>query len=166
MGYYVEIEQSDAKIPKENLTVAYEKMCALNMTHDNEKRGGSWSDGKQKSKWFSWMDANYPETCKDAQAIFEQMGFETEYDERGDLLIKAYDNKMGQEDLFLKAIENEALGSIFWKGEDGSKWSTKFFGDIVYDAETPTKKLTGPTNLEQENESSTKALPNPTRRLK
>lgn len=131
MGYYIEIVKSDAKIPKNNLKTAYEKMCALNVTHHNQKRGGSWSGGKQQEKWFSWMDSNYPETCKDAQEIFEQMGFDTEYNENGDLLIVGYDNKIGQEELFLKSIEKEAIGSIYWCGEDGSKWSTKFFGDNI-----------------------------------
>jgi hypothetical protein len=141
MGYYIEIVKSDAKIAKEHLDTCYEKMCSLNMTHDNEKRGGSWSGGKQEGKWFSWMDANYPDTCKDAQAIFEQMGFETSYNENGDLLLEGYNNKMGQEDLFLKAIENIASGSIYWRGEDGSTWSTKFYGDNVFEAEPTTKKI-------------------------
>ena len=72
MGYYVQIVESNARIPAANLKAAYEKMCALNVTHDHAKRGGSYSDGKQTAKWFSWMDANYPETCKDAKEVLEQ----------------------------------------------------------------------------------------------
>lgn len=126
MGYYVQISESTAKIPKENLTEAYNAMCALNTTHDHAKRGGSWSGGKQSERWFSWMDSNYPETCADAKAILEQLGFETYYNDNGDLVIDYYDNKTGQEDLFMESISKLATGYISWKGEDGSKWKTTF----------------------------------------
>lgn len=131
MGYYVNIVESTARVPAQNLARVYEIMCSLNETHDHEKRGGSYSGGKQTEKWFSWMDANYPETCEDAQAIFEMLGFETEYNSAGDLLLTGYDNKMGQEDLFLEAIENYVIGEISWEGENGEDWTTKFFGDDV-----------------------------------
>jgi hypothetical protein len=141
MGYYVRIIASDAVIPAANLTRAYEKMCALNETHDAQKRGGSWSAGKQDARWFSWMDANYPETCKDAREVLEQLGFNCECNDQGDLLIQGYDNKTGQEDLFLKAIENEATGQIQWVGEEGDVYYTNFAGDLVIDAEQPTKLI-------------------------
>ena len=131
MGYYVHIINSNARIPKANLKRAYEKMCALNITHHNQKRGGSHENGKKVASWFSWMDANYPETCKDAQAVLEMLGFDTVYDTNGDLLITAYDSKTGQEDLFLKAIEMDGLGKIKWKGEDGARWTTEFLGHTV-----------------------------------
>jgi hypothetical protein len=141
MGYYVKIKSSTARIPAANLQRAYQKMCALNTTHHNQKRGGSWSGGKQDAAWFSWMDANYPETCRDAQAVLEQLGFYTEYNAQGDLLIHGYDSKTGQEDLFMAAIENEACGEIQWFGEEGETWTTRFQGDSVIDAEAPVKLL-------------------------
>jgi hypothetical protein len=142
MGYNVEIIKSTAKIPAANLDRAYQKMCALNVTHHKDKRGGSWSAGKRDTAWFSWMDANYPETCKDANAVLEQLGFYTSFNEQGDLLIEGYDSKMGQEDLFLKAIENEVSGEIEWVGEDHERWTTVLKGDNVIDAEAPTRLLT------------------------
>jgi hypothetical protein len=141
MGYNVEIIRSTAKIPAANLKRAYDKMCALNTTHHGQKRGGSYSGGGKTESWFSWMDANYPETCADAQAVLEQLGFYTEFDQQGDLLITGYDSKMGQEDLFLKAIENEASGEIEWVGEDHERWTTVLRGDNVIDAESPTRLL-------------------------
>ena len=141
MGYYVRIKSSTARIPAENLQRAYDKMCALNVTHDSKKRGGSWSGGKQDAKWFSWMDANYPETCKDAKAVLEQLGFDCSYDKNGDLLIEGYDNKMGQEDLFLASIGTETIGTINWFGEDGETWTTDFLGDLVIDAQPTTQLL-------------------------
>ena len=144
MGYEIQIKHSTAVIPAANLKRAYDKMCALNTTHHDQKRGGSWSAGKAKpdSSWFSWMDANYPQTCRDAQAVLEQLGFYTNYTEAGDLLIEGYGSKMGQEDLFLKAIENDATGRIEWFGEDGETWTTELQGDRVIDAEAPTRLLT------------------------
>lgn len=126
-----EPSKSTARIPAANLQRAYEKMCALNETHHNKKRGGSWEGGKQTAAWFSWMDANYPETCSDAKAILEQLGFYCSYDENGDLLIEEYNSKTGQEDLFLQAISSETLGEISWLGEDGETWQTTFVGDSV-----------------------------------
>lgn len=141
MGYYVKITSSTAKIPAANLKTAYEKMCALNVTHDHKKRGGRWSYEGREARWFSWMDENYPETCEDAQAILEQLGFETHYDSKGDLVIDYYDSKTGQEDLFMEAIENLTTGRITWVGEDGSTWTTIFAGDDVLEMEPITKLL-------------------------
>lgn len=126
MGYFVAITDSDAFIPAEKLETAYQKMCALNTTHDDQKRGGRWNGGECIQKWFSWMDANYPETCKDAKDIFEQMGVSTEYDAGGNLKITGYDNKTGQEQLFLDAIKDDLVGSISWQGENGEKWKQLF----------------------------------------
>lgn len=140
MGYYVRIAKSTAFVPAKNLDRVYDIMCSLNETHDHKKRGGSWSDTKRTGKWFSCMDENYPETCKDAQAILDRLGFETEYDDVGNLHLVAYDNKMGQEDLFLKSICTNAIGKIDWIGEDGETWSTVFMGDTVIDSE-PVMKL-------------------------
>lgn len=126
MGYFVAITESDAFIPAEKLEIAYQKMCKLNTTHHDQKRGGRWNGGECIEKWFSWMDANYPETCKDAKAIFENMGFSTEYDASGNLKITGYDNKTGQEQLFLDAIKDDVVGSISWRGENGEKWKQLF----------------------------------------
>lgn len=142
MGYYVNIVESTARIPARNLARVYEIMCSLNETHDHEKRGGSYSGGKQIEKWFSWMDANYPETCEDAQAIFEMLGFETEYNSAGDLLLTGYDSKAGQEDLFLEAIENYVIGEIQWVGEDHERWTTEFHGDDVIEGSVVREALT------------------------
>ena len=134
MGYFVEIEKSTAVIPAANLERAYAKMCALNTTHHHKKTGGD----NRGNKWFAWMDANYPATCKDARAVLEALGFETHYAENGDLHIDYYDNKSGQERLFLHSIEDDVSGKIEWRGEDGERWTTMFFGDYVIDSEGTT----------------------------
>jgi len=142
MGYYVNIIESTARIPAENLARVYEIMCSLNDTCDHLKHGRSFSGGKQTGKWFSWMDANYPKVCKDAQAILEMLGFETEYNKDGDLFLVGYDQKTGQEDLFLEAIENYVVGEINWVGEDDEQWTTEFLGDDVIDGSVEREALT------------------------
>jgi hypothetical protein len=126
MGYYVKVIKSTAFIPAAKLQTAFEKMCALNTTHHDAKQGGSWSKGQQVARWFSWMDADYPSVCADAQAILEMLGFETEYRTNGDLELLAYDSKSGQEDLFLDAIKHELCGELHWMGEEGESWTQKF----------------------------------------
>ena len=49
-----------------------------------------------------------------------------------------YDNKTGQEGLFLHSIEDDVSGKIEWRGEDGERWTTMFFGDYVIDGEGTT----------------------------
>ena len=132
MGYYVTTQSSTFTIPAENLDEAYTRMCQLNQNNDM-KRGGSWPRpdnivGPHEKIWFSWMDWNYPETCKDAGEILEQLGFGISYDDGGDLYIDYYDSKTGSEDDFLNAISDLASGEIEWKGEDGAFWK-QVFGD-------------------------------------
>ena len=127
MGYYVHIEDSNCMLPHKHANLAYWRMCDLNK-NDDLKRGGS-STGE---KWFSWMDANYPETCKTALAVLVELGFDVEEGDEG-LVIYAYDNKSGQEELFLEAIsdllrtvdnKNSSLDKPFivWRGEDDMVW--------------------------------------------
>jgi len=125
MGYYVQIVESNYTIPVENLDQAYKAMCELN-SHDDLKRGGSWDGGKTTAVWFAWMEENYPETCSTAKQIFEQIGFEVDVLEDGSLVLANYDNKTGQEDLFLEAVRPFATagGGILWEGEDRDRWTT------------------------------------------
>jgi hypothetical protein len=139
MGYYVSIEESTFMIPAENLDAAYKAMCQLNFTVPNsQKRGGSWPGkdnapefGPDKSTWFSWMEWDYHETCKDAGAILTKLGFYTEYDEAGNLHIRGYDSKTGQEKLFLESICTLANGYIVWTGECGEYWGETYGGSKV-----------------------------------
>lgn len=151
MGYYVSITEGEVTIPKANLEEAYKRMCALN-DNDAVKRGGQWggeisSDSPRPegmsyhpARWFSWMDANYPETCSDAKAILRELGFELE-DRDGDLFIFGYDSKVGQEELFLDAISDLCTKDSFlvWRGEDGAMWRQEF-GNKEMVVKTPVIK--------------------------
>lgn len=129
MGYYVRLEDNNVLIPRSKLEDAYQAMCRLNETHNKEKRGGSWVGGKE-TKHFSWMDANYPETCPSALDIIEALGFGTELDTEG-ITIQGYDNKTGSEDLFFESIapfiekqfeSHEKYPFMEWTGEEGARW--------------------------------------------
>jgi len=137
MGYYVHIEDSNFMLPYEHARLAYWRMCDLNK-HDDLKRGGS-STGE---KWFSWMASDYPERLKTALDILIELGFDVEEGDEG-LVVYAYDNKSGQEELFLEAISDlivpqtgEDKPYIVWRGEDDMVWK-----DIY--GEKTVRSLTG-----------------------
>lgn len=158
MGYYVHIEKSTFVIPSENLDEAYRRMCQLNFAVPNsEKRGGSWPGkdqaphtGPDKHCWFSWMPSNYHETCSSAEAILNELGFETETDGDGNLLIRFYDSKSGQEDLFLESICDLAKGYIIWQGEDGDVWGETYGGTkVIRKSQTDYMHLVGEDTIEE-----------------
>lgn len=126
MGYYVSITGSDFRITPENQVLAYQAMCELN-NHDELKRGGSWSGGEQTEAWFSWMPKDYPTECRDFSAILECLGFFIV--KMGDEIVELnYDDKTGQEDLFLNACAPfvEDGSYIDWRGEDGDAYRFAF----------------------------------------
>jgi hypothetical protein len=105
MGYYTRITESDIFISKDDFEYCYEAMCKLN-DRDDLKSGGSWGAGisadqprpeglsYHPGKWFSWMDADYPDKCKTMEDILYNLGFENiKYDENGNLIDIWYDNK-------------------------------------------------------------------------
>ena len=124
-------------LPYHHTSLAYWRMCDLNK-HDHLKRGGS-STGE---KWFSWMAADYPERLKTALDILIELGFDVEEGDEG-LVVYAYDNKSGQEELFLEAISDLIVPQtgkdkpyIVWRGEDDMVWK-----DIY--GEKTVRSLTG-----------------------
>jgi len=140
MGYYTRITEADIFVSKDDFEYCYEAMCKLN-DRDDLKTGGSWGAGISETRpegmnyhpnrWFSWMDANYPETCKNMQAILYALGFEDiKFDADGNMISLWYDNKTGAEDLFLQVIAPyvKAGGYLNWQGEDGSHYQYSFNG--------------------------------------
>lgn len=127
MGFYITIENSTARIRAQNLDEAYRLMCALNDPKNNHlKGGGSYSAGKQREYWYSWMPADYDKTCVDARSILEELGFDCYIGESGDLYIESYDSKCGDEEIFFETIAHLVEGDIDWRGEDGSHWRWNF----------------------------------------
>ena len=126
MGYYVS-GSGDVRIAKEKLEDAYEALMKLNDVPDDKKNGGSFSGGGRTASWFSWMPQDLT-TIPDARAVFDLLGFETQYEDDGGLLVMSYDNKTGQEGVFFAAaapfITDES--EFYWTGEDGIQYKWEF----------------------------------------
>lgn len=153
MGYYIQTTESQIHVSAKNFQDAYRAMCSLN-NNDNIKRGGRWGgDGIDRNeprpegatfhpaRWFSWMPADFPNVCKTFQEVMESLGFHCTYNEEsGDLVHLTYDNKRGQEELFLNAIAPYvAKGSyIAFRGEDDNEWRL-FFDGVGMTTQNATK---------------------------
>ena len=125
MGYYVN-GNGELRIKAENLGKAYEALMALQDAPPKAKRGGSSGGSEAPRFWYSWMPEDL-RTLPDTKSVFAQLGFEVVDDENGDLLIRCYDNKTGQEEVFFAAaapfIES---GDYEWTGEDNDFWAWEF----------------------------------------
>lgn len=153
MGYYVSLTDTNANIPADKLDEAYKLLCDLNQRNDLKTGGVSgWThgrtpegetpiDGPHDKIWFSWMDWNYPETCKDAAAVLEKVGYEIYFTDDGTLVFGGYDNKTGCEDEFIKALAPVLVSAddqpvqFVWRGEDGSLWRHLFTDEGVKEQE-------------------------------
>ena len=139
MGYYVNIIDSDFTIEKKDFNRGYEIVCKLN-ADDDLKGGGRFSDvptpkpAESKScsnnpdRWFSWMPWNYDEICNSLPEVLEMLGFKIDYNSDGDIIGLSYNDKTGNEDVFLNALRPIVkTGSyIIWEGEDYYRWTTEF----------------------------------------
>ena len=144
MGYFVDTTEQGMMIKKDQFDNCYKAMCKLN-DNDDVKRGGGWNNSGVSSdsprpkelnyhpaKWFSWMDANYPDTCKDMVEIFQALGFEEiNFDKDGNLVNLGYSSKTGQEELFFNAIAAfvEKGSYMNWRGEGDEHWQWVFDGN-------------------------------------
>jgi hypothetical protein len=144
MGYYTTITDADFLIPTANEAAALAALKALNDPEYNEqKQGGSWgAEGKTKA-WYSWMTADYDQHVKSCADVFEQLGFEVEQTAEG-MRLTGYDNKTGQEDLFLNAVAPYVAADSFlaWRGEDGTLYRFEFDGTKMIEMEARTSWVT------------------------
>ena len=128
MGYYQETTSVDFRIPATQVPNAFAALRELNSAkYDDQKNGGSWSGGKSTAKWYSWMTADWHLTCKSLKDIFDMLGFEDSKEDGLGFTLGSFNNKRGQEELFLAVVAKYALpGKIEWTGEDGSRWALLF----------------------------------------
>lgn len=128
VGYHVS-GGGEIRVPAEKQEAALVALKELNK-HDELKRGGSYGpDGKTES-WFAWMDPDYDQKVTSVHEVFELLGFECWEHADGTLVIESYDDKSGQEDLFLEALAPyvEPGGCFEWTGEDDEHWRQEFDG--------------------------------------
>ncbi len=123
MGYYWILIESDVSIPETDEVL--QKLKDINTTHHLLKRGHD-SNG---NKWFSWMPEDYDKIVKSVEEVFILLGFECslseeEYDNKKikKIHLESFDNKLGQEILFLAIISEFIENGCYmkFKGEDGS----------------------------------------------
>jgi hypothetical protein len=121
MGYYVELEEADFKIPETPEVLAALK--AMPAKYKEVQRGGSFGGGGTQEKWFSWIDDKTILDSPTVSHIFEALGFETDTID-GFVHLNGYSSKVGQEDLFLATVSPfMAEGSYTeWKGEDDARY--------------------------------------------
>lgn len=124
MGYWVNLLDADFVIPADKLDEAHRGMCELNKLPDNMKGGGGRDRDGNWHAHFSWMDENYDQKLGTAKEILTELGFDTTVREDGSLSLLDYDNKAGDEDLFIKVCSAFVKDGSFmqWKGEEGETW--------------------------------------------
>jgi hypothetical protein len=125
MGYYVQIESCDFSVPetKEVLAAIHE----MDTKYDHVKRGGSYLEGSFDKKWFSWMPEDLS-TLQSVEEVLKTLGFDCEtrimLDGTKAVDIFGYNDKTGQEDLFLAVIAPFVSDESYieWRGEEGECW--------------------------------------------
>lgn len=137
MGYYITLQDSSFRIPKESQDEAFERLKALNHKPGVPKSGGGFRDGEKVESWFSWMAPDYDEHVSSLAELFGMLGFTAEFDKDGALLLTHYDDKIGDEKLFLEEIADLVPeGAIMdWVGEDGERWRYQFDGESMHTLE-------------------------------
>jgi hypothetical protein len=125
MGYYVQLIDADFAVPESPEVLA--AIHRMDSDWHALKRGGSFGPDGMEQAWFSWMpDVTSFTTVKD---VFEALGFEV-YVKDGSVYLNGYDNKTGQEELFLAAVAPFIEDGSFtsWRGEDGESYRYSVWG--------------------------------------
>jgi hypothetical protein len=120
MGYYVTLIESDWRIPER--ADVLDAVRRIDTDWHELKRGGSYGPNGTEESWFSWMNGDWTD-CETVAEVFHMLGFET-HTQDGAVNVYGYDNKTGQEDLFLAAVAPFMPDGSYteWRGEDGSSW--------------------------------------------
>ncbi len=117
MGYYVDLVEADFTIPEREDVL--EALRAMPVKYRALMRGGSSTE-----KWFSWMNNEDIENAVSAQSVFEALGFDCFNYGNNTFSLSSYNNKTGQEDLFMAVVAPFLEDGSFtqWRGEDGEVW--------------------------------------------
>jgi len=134
MGYYITLADASFDVPETNEVLQVIKDA--NVTYHDWKRGGSYSGGEQRERWFSWLPKDYDKTITSVKEFFDLLGFDSDAHD-GLVRLMAYDSKIGQEELFLAIVAPfvEEGSFLEWRGEDGSMWRHEVMGGKLHIAE-------------------------------
>jgi len=118
VGYYVELVEADFTIPEREDVL--EALRAMPKKYKEFQRGGNGAG----ERWFSWMTDEEIESAESVRSIFESLGFECRDYGNGTFGLDNYNNKTGQEDMFLAVVAPfvEKDSYTQWRGEDGEVW--------------------------------------------
>lgn len=132
MGYYT-TQTGSVTILADHDETAVAALKALNHNHA-AKRGGSWSLDKTvaaggdpyATRWYSWMPPRFHEDDEMTTVgqVLEMLGYEVNESRSLGYIQYAvsYDNKTGQEDVFLARLADFAKIDVEVTGEDGERW--------------------------------------------
>ena len=121
MGYFVTITSADFLIPDtpEVLSAIHE----MDTKFDAIKCGGSYGPESKTEKCFSRMPKNLSDftTVRD---VFKALGFDVSDADNGGFYLQGYNNKTGQENLFLAVVAPFVEDGSYteWLGEDGERY--------------------------------------------
>lgn len=130
MGYYINQEEAEFTIPKENFSRCLDAIKSL-MSQANKMAGGSWTGGVQTDQWFSWVNTERvlsAETLVDAFAAWRWDASLDKDGNIGDIFFRG--EKAGSDDYLMNAIAPFVkCGSyIQMRGEEGEMWRWTFKG--------------------------------------
>lgn len=144
MGYYI-TAHGHVTIPRSLESEALNALKMLNYDHE-AKRGGVLGNPNAtfETRWYSWMPERWHEDVASIGDVLELVGFEVGAARQAGLMVYTldYDNKTGQEEVFLNCLADYAQVDVEFTGEDGLRWRwanakagaplVNFDGEVVY----------------------------------
>jgi hypothetical protein len=123
MGYYINA-QGTIEMPRSLEDEALHALKMLNHDHDAKRGGGGRTGDPFEDRWYSWMPPRWHETVGSVQEVLELLGFGVTKTRKAglDVYTLTYDNKTGQEEVFLNCLAQFAQVTVDAIGEDGERW--------------------------------------------
>lgn len=154
MGYFVTYE-GDLTYPRADEDRIVEALRNLNHRHELKSGGRHPRTGDPyEDLWFSWLPSRWHEDeGLTVKSILELVGFSVDERMRYESPLTlaysiSYDNKTGDEEVFLTELAKFASIDLYCSGEDGDKWRYlskpdgelyQYHGYTSYDDLAPTK---------------------------
>ena len=144
MGYYITAEGT-IEMPRSLHDEALHALKMLNYQHEMKRAGTYPKTGDPFVDYrYSWMPERWHETVKTVTEVLDLVGFHVDKHRKAglDVYTLVYDNKTGQEDVFLNCLADYAQVDVEFTGEDGLRWRwanakagaplVNFDGEVAY----------------------------------
>lgn len=100
------------------------------LNENNIIQNGVLTNRNLSNRSYAWVDSDdLRSACskKNLKMVFQCWGFSIEATKNTDEYIIDFDNKLGDEEIFMKRIAPFiSRGEIFWTGEDGAMWKYEY----------------------------------------